>query len=80
MTKQVTTADAKIKFRDISHEVYREYRFPCGSVIRIDFPQKLNVSDSGGHRVQDATGKAHYIPAGWVHLCWETSDDVSFWF
>ncbi len=77
--KQITN-NLEVKFNDISHEVYRVYKFPCGNEVRIDSPIALNVSASGGHRVQDSAGKAHYIPAGWVHLYWETNDDVSFWF
>jgi hypothetical protein len=78
MCKKVTNNDS-VEFKDISHETVRTYVFRDGSVV-IDMPMKLNVSKSGGHRVQDAFGVAHYIPAGWIHLFWETSDDVSFWF
>ena len=59
-----------IKWTDISSEEYREYTFPNGEKVKIESPKKLNVSDSGGHRVVDGEGKGHYIPNGWIHLEW----------
>lgn len=75
MTNQFTQ-DARfenatdLEFADISSERYREYRFRGGDVVRIEAPLKLNVSESGGHRIFDAEGVSHYIPAGWIHLIW----------
>lgn len=63
-----------LEFEDISSERYREYRFLGGDVVRIEAPLKLNVSDSGGHRIFDAEGVSHYIPAGWIHLRWVAKD------
>ena len=60
-----------LEFTDISSEAWREYRFADGSTVRIDTPLKLNVSDSGGHRIFDAQNRSHYIPSGWLHLSWE---------
>lgn len=60
-----------LEFSDISSEAWREYRFANGATVRIDNPLKLNVSDSGGHRVFDAQNRSHYIPVGWLHLSWE---------
>lgn len=59
-----------LKFTDISSEVYREYKFPGGDVVRIDNPVKLNVSKNG-HRVWDQQLVSHYIPQGWIHLHWK---------
>lgn len=59
---------------DISSERYREYRFLGGDVVRIEAPLKLNVSESGGHRIFDAEGVSHYVPAGWIHLSWVAKD------
>ena len=72
MSTQAPTFEnaTKLDFADISSEKWREYRFPGGDIVRIEAPQKLNVSDSGGHRIYDAEGVSHYIPAGWVHLKW----------
>lgn len=63
--------ESDLTFSDISSEAWREYRFDNGSTIRIEHPLKLNVSDSGGHRIYDAQGQSHYIPKGWIHLVWE---------
>lgn len=61
-------------FSDISSEAYRQYRFADDSIVYIDDPLKLNVSDSGGHRIFDAGGVSHYIPSGWIHLSWRARD------
>jgi hypothetical protein len=63
-----------LEFADISSELWREYRFVGGEAVRIHGPLKLNVSASGGHRVFDDSGVSHYIPAGWIHLMWQTKD------
>lgn len=63
-----------LEFKDISSESYREYRFPGGDIVRIETPLKLNVSASGGHRIFDAEGVSHYVPAGWIHLSWVAKD------
>ncbi len=65
---------SQLEFSDISSEKWREYRFAGGDVIRIEQPLKLNVSESGGHRIFDASRRSHYIPWGWIHLSWETKD------
>lgn len=61
-------------FIDISSEVSRTYRFPNGEYVTLDNPLKLHVSKSGGHRVFTADGNAHYIPSGWIHLCWKAKN------
>jgi hypothetical protein len=66
--------ESDLEFADISSEFWREYRFPGGEVVRIDEPLKLNVSESGGHRIFDAAGRSHYVPAGWLHLVWEPKE------
>ena len=63
-----------LEFKDVSAEEYREYLFPAGVSVRISAPLKLNVSASGGHRIFDASGVSHYIPAGWVHLQWKAKE------
>lgn len=60
--------------KNISDELYREYIFPCGSVVRLDQPSKLNVSARGGHRVVTSDGMSHYIPYTWIHLRWRVKD------
>ena len=62
------------RWKDISSEKYREYRFSCGNLVRIDHPRFLLVSNSGGHRVFDGE-YSHYIPAGWIHLHWKAKND-----
>jgi hypothetical protein len=67
-----------LDFTDISSEEYREYHFSAGNgtntYIRIEQPLQLNVSKSGGHRVFDAQGVSHYVPAGWIHLEWKSKE------
>ena len=63
-----------LEFTDISSEQWREYRFLGEETVRIEAPLRLNVSASGGHRIFDAEGVSHYIPAGWIHLMWMSKD------
>lgn len=63
-----------LAFTDISSEQWREYAFLGGDTVRIERPLRLNVSESGGHRIFDAKGVSHYIPAGWIHLQWVAKD------
>jgi len=65
--------ESEHEFADISSEAWRKYRFPDGDVV-INEPQHLSVSDSGGHRILDGSGRSHYIPAGWFHLEWQAFD------
>ncbi len=61
-------------FTDISSEVSRQYTFPGGPTVTINHPYRIHVSSSGGHRIEDTLGVSHYIPAGWVHLSWQTRE------
>ena len=61
-------------FADISSEHWRESEFLGGDTVRIERPLRLNVSESGGHRIFDAKGVSHYVPAGWIHLKWGAKD------
>lgn len=72
-TDRPFTNNPDILFNDISLEIYREYVWPNGSLVRIEAPQGLAVSASGGHRVVDGKGISHYVPSGWIHLRWENS-------
>lgn len=63
-----------LAFEDISSERYREYRFLCRDVVRIEATLKLNVSESGCHRIFGAESVSHHIPDGWLHLSWVAKD------
>lgn len=63
-----------LEFTDISSELWREYHFLGGEMVRIDAPLKLHVSESRGHRIFDAAGVSHYVPAGWIHLKWKVKE------
>lgn len=69
----LTLQDPAAKWLDISVESWREYIFPNGAVYRISNPERLNVKrkpEGDSHRVVDALGVVHYIPAGWMALRW----------
>jgi hypothetical protein len=68
MTNFVNRSDNQ--FIDISSEASRTYNFGGKGFVRIDSPEKLSVSSSGGHRVFSRDGKSHYIPTGWIQLSW----------
>lgn len=68
------------QFTDISSEKYRTYIYLRevgeGKELRtyryrIENPQYLSVSESGGHRVLDADGMCRYISPGWIAIEWE---------
>lgn len=64
---------------DISTEEWREYLFPKDGVlhkIRLDLPKTLVVTDNG-HRVILASGISHYIPYGWIDLCWNAKKGMA---
>jgi len=73
------TDNQNLKFSDISLELWREYDFlDNGKIvtIKIENPLVLNVSASGGHRIIDSKGIAHYIPYKWIALRWENEEDA----
>jgi len=55
-----------LKFIDISHEVLRQYLYPNGANITINFPLKLSIDIKGIHRVFDSTGLSYFIPPSWI--------------
>jgi len=68
---------AGMEFKSVSDEKYRVYEF-ADMQVRIDKPLWLNYNvKSGGHRVFDSNKICHYIPAGWKHLYWDSSDKNS---
>ena len=68
--------DTDLVFDDISSEQYREYNFGKNGFVKINNPLKLNVSASGGHRLYDASGQSHYIPAGWISVSWKSKEGL----
>jgi hypothetical protein len=69
MTTPIEDTDA---FKPLTDELFREYTFSEGHTLRIEAPQKLHVSASGGHYVLDSAGVSHYIRANsWRTLKWE---------
>lgn len=65
--------ESGLQFDDISGEVWREYTFNNCTTVRINNPVALNVSNNG-HRILDNGGVSHYIPLGWIHLCWQVQE------
>ena len=61
--------EMKREWIDISSEEYRTYHF-SGDSITIKKPHRLNVSNSGGHRILSEEGKSFYIPSGWICIEW----------
>lgn len=69
------TNNPNLEFKSIDKELWREYDFLNEGTnevytMRIEKPLVLNVSKSGGHRVIDSTGMAHYIPYKWIAIRW----------
>ena len=67
--------DSGLEFKEIFAEKQRTYEWADGYKLTIEYPQYLNVSPSGGHRILDAKEVSHYIPAGWRHLYWTAQEE-----
>lgn len=61
----------RFQFVDITSELFREYIYPNGAKIRIEFPLKLSVAQNNAHRVFDINGLSYYIPPGWISIVWK---------
>ena len=74
------TDNPDIKFKKIDLELWREYDFitDTGIVVtlKIAAPLVLHVSKSGGHRIIDSKGIAHYIPYKWIALRWDNTESA----
>lgn len=77
--EKIKNVTKDLEWKNISHETYRVYIFPDGK-IKIKKPVKLNVSESGGHRILDNKNVSHYIPYKWIHLYWETNNNCAYQF
>lgn len=62
--------ESGLTFTDISSESYRAY-FWADSMLKIERPLMLHVSESGGHRVFAEGGKSFYVKPGWRYIQWE---------
>lgn len=81
------TNNPELDFKPLTSEEWREYTFlvpysepgkfgyfAVEHKIKIVRPQALNVSKSGGHRIQGEDGNGIYIPTGWVKLEWKNKE------
>jgi len=58
----------RLRFVDISHELYRQYLYPNGANITINFPLKLSIDKSNVHRVFDTSQLSYFIPPNWIGI------------
>lgn len=68
----------ELAWKSIETEEYRIYLFDGGESVKIDNPVKLNISDSGGHRIVDSEGISYYIPPYWNCIKWKANPPFSF--
>lgn len=88
VAKEPKSIEGANAWLDISHEERRTYTFPGGHQVTVNRPMKLatkeprvGVAGGGSHRIADADGNGHYIPAGWIKISWVVkpgSPPVSF--
>jgi len=68
--KLVPCTEEEMAFTSIEGlEEWREYDFGAGRIYRIEKPVKLSVKrkpEGDSHRLIDAAGTRHYVPAGWT--------------
>jgi len=58
----------RMKFVNISHELYRQYLYPNGANITINFPLKLHIDRGNVHRIYDASQLSYFIPPSWIGI------------
>ena len=61
--------ESGLKFINISSEEKRIYHFSDGRTLTINYPLKLHVSKSGGHRLYDAIN-CYYVVPKWNYITW----------
>lgn len=79
MPSPTVASGIKLKFFDLTGEIYRTYVFPGYDEITITGSLSGAVDKAGNHFILDIGGKAHFIPADFIHLFWETSDPIFRW-
>ena len=62
---------SNFKFIDISFEMFREYIYPNGAKLRIEYPLRLSVAKNNAHRVFDMNELSYYIPPNWLAIIWK---------
>ena len=68
----------ELTFNPVDNELFREYTWGDGFVLRIDSPLWVAVSDSGGHRVMAADRNCYYVAAGWRFIHWVGKEDPAY--
>jgi hypothetical protein len=66
----VVSENPDVVFKSIEDEEVRTYQFGFDQKVKILDPIALHISNSGGHRVVDSAGVAHYIQSGWLAVSW----------
>lgn len=65
-----------LPFRSVEGEEWRRYTYPDGTVVTVNKVRYLAVVDNDNAYLLDETGRAHFIPRGWVHLEWVVEADA----
>jgi len=68
--------ESKYDFTDISSELFREYKYPDGTVERFDFPLQLAVSPNG-HRLFLKDGSCVYVAKGFRTITWKVKEGAA---
>lgn len=57
-----------LEFKDISTEVYREYMYSNGGVLRVEKPIQIAISRSGNHRIITEDGMSYIVAPQWLAI------------
>lgn len=82
----VESTSETFEWLNISSENWREYTYPDGSKVRVEYPVALSLKSSsnppqwggGAHRIVDCHGDSYYIPRGWIKLSWRSDPFYEF--
>jgi hypothetical protein len=59
---------ADIKWAELKGERSRTYHFPGGDAVTFMGVSRLEVRESGSHRLETADGKKAFVHPGWLWL------------
>ena len=75
----IVAPGVKLKFFDLTGELWREYIFPGFDAIMITGSVSGAVAKDGTHFILTVDGIGHEVPPTWIHLKWNTTDPKFRW-
>ena len=75
MSNPITASGVKLRFDDVTGEVYRTYVWPGYDSITISGSVASAIDrQDGSHRVLESNGRAYFIQPSFLYMVWEVED------